>query len=294
MESCAPVSDLITGTVLFNRLVESVIVRATPYTLTQYRILVHLSVCGKVHVRVSDLARALVLKASTISDSVTQLERGDLIKRGEIPGNLKAVCVELTERGESELASCNDALLRDIDFYWKLFDKETVEGFFSYVKMYLRDSDVDMDLLEKTEKPVYYAYGSRRFLQSNVSWFKSTYNLGLGDFRIMLLLLEWDKALRCSDIAQLLQLSPSSITSSVKYLSTVKGFIERHKDDANKREVEVCLTALGVDTASEIKDRFIRCNATAFGLSLDDFHKMLDKAQVRHMLNTTEKIFGVF
>ena len=91
MTESTPISNLITGTVIFNRMIQEIVSSQTSLTLTQYRILLYLKMCSDKAQRIRDIARVLQLSTSTVSDTASELERAQLVCKFEMPGDLKAV-----------------------------------------------------------------------------------------------------------------------------------------------------------------------------------------------------------
>ncbi len=294
MQSTAPISDLITGTVLYNRMVEDLFARDSPLTFSQYQVLFFLSVLKERRARIRDLSEMLVLSASTISDVVSELEEAEFAKRFSRPENLKAVWVECTHEGKEALRAANDFTQKSTRFYWDAYDKEVSAYYFYNARCLLNRLDVlDMNAVLSFSEPIYYIHASHRYLRSYMSWFKSTYNLGLLDVRILMLLLEWGKPFNCTDLAHVLSTSNSAISHSVRYLNKVKKYVDKTSNDLNKRESVVSLTESGIQTIQEIRERFISFNLAAFGFTREEFDEMLVTVHPRKTMSYLERIFGI-
>lgn len=291
MESVAPISDLITGTVLYNKLVEDVISGETDLTLTEYRILFFLSESDEHSARIHTLAEALVLKSSTVSDAVKELETKRLILKIDHQNDLKAVWARITDEGMNAFAVCCEIILNETQEYWSAVGREVSERYFFFSARLLRNWQLPLKNALQLPAPLYYTFVSRRHMLSYVSWFKSTYNLGLIDVRILMLLLERDKALSGTEIAHLLKVSSSTVSNSIRYLTRVRHYMSRTRKSAN-HAIDLALTAEGTDTISAIRDRFIRFNMEQFDITRDEFETMIADVHPRHRKSYMQKVFG--
>lgn len=295
MKSSAPISDLMTGIVLYNRMAEDIFERDLQLSFAQFRVLFFLSVLKEKQARIRDLADLCVLRPSTICDVVTELEKKGYVVRLTRAGNLKAVWVESTDDGKEALQSCCAFFKASTQFYWDAHGEEISKKYFEYGKWLLRRLEVvDVNAVESYSGLVYYIQISHRLLLSYTSWFKRSYNLGLIDVRILMLLLEWNKPLTCSDIAHMLSVSNSAVSNSVRYLRKMKKYAERHVDELDKRKSVIDLTEDGLKVINEIRERFIRYNLDAFGCTPDEFDEMLLTVRPRKARDYAERIFGVF
>lgn len=75
MDVSTPISNLITGTVMYNRMIREIVTSQTSFTLTQYRILLYLEICSRKAQRIRDIAQVLILSTSTVSDTASELEK---------------------------------------------------------------------------------------------------------------------------------------------------------------------------------------------------------------------------
>jgi DNA-binding MarR family transcriptional regulator len=71
--------------------------------LAEYEILVVLSEAAEVHVRMSDLARAVHQSRSRLTHTITRMERAGLVRRTNCPTDRRGVWAELTEAGRDLL-----------------------------------------------------------------------------------------------------------------------------------------------------------------------------------------------
>lgn len=291
MESVAPISDLITGTVLYNKMVEDIVSGETDLTITEHRILFFLANIEGGQARIRTLAEALVLRSSTVSDAVKELEEASLVQKIDRENDLKAVWTALTEEGEAALAEADAIIERETAEYWAIIGPEVSAHYFASATRLLKTCDWPLGAALERAAPVFYSFTSRRYLLSYVSWFKSTYNLSLIDVRILFLLLERDKELTCTEVAHLLKVSNSAVSNAVRRLSRIRKYVERTRA-ASGHEVQIGLTAEGADRASEVRERFIRFHLEQFNQTREEFEESLHTVHPRRRKSYMQKVFG--
>lgn len=291
MESHAPISDLITGTVLYNRLVEDVVSGETELTISEYRILFYLALCEGRKARIRTLADALVLSSSTVSDAVKDLERKALVRKVEQTNDLKAVWASITDEGMRAFERGNDAVLDETREYWDIVGEKLRRSYFRNVQRFIEQWDHPLQNALELSGPIYYAFVSRCYLLGYISWFKSTYNLSLIDVRILMLLLERGTPLSCTDIAHLLRVSNSAVSNAVRRLSRVRSYVERERGYLGQ-EIAIALTHEGADRIREIRERFIQFNLASFDISRHEFDEMLNTVHPRHRKSYMQRVFG--
>lgn len=71
--------------------------------LAEYEILVVLSEADEIHVRMSDLARAVHQSRSRLTHTIARMERAGLVRRTNCPTDRRGVWAELTEAGRDLL-----------------------------------------------------------------------------------------------------------------------------------------------------------------------------------------------
>ena len=287
----APLSDLITGTVLYNKLCEDVLSGKADRTFTEYRILFFLANVEGGRARIHALAESLILNTSTVSDAVKALESAGFIEKDREENDLKAIWAIITKAGREEFVRCSDALLEGTNEYWNSVGAAIREKYFTYGVMLTHTWKHPLQAAHQLPKPVFYSFISKWHLSSYVSWFKSTYNLSLIDVRILMLLLEREEAITCGDIAYLLRVSNSAVSSSLRRLSRIKKYIARDSATSN-RETKNRLTDEGAERIHEIRNRFILFNMEQFGMSSEEFENMLLATFTHERKNYMQKIFG--
>lgn len=78
---------------------------ATPYTLTEARILSEIS--AKDNILVSSIIEALLIDKGYLSRVLRNLEKTGLVKRSKTQNDARAIQVSLTERGRDEVGLLN-------------------------------------------------------------------------------------------------------------------------------------------------------------------------------------------
>lgn len=291
MESVAPISDLITGTVLYNRMIEDIISGETELTLTEYRILFFLEHIEGARARVRTLAGALILSSSTVSDATKNLESTGLVEKTDQHNDLKAVWISITETGREALIQASEAIERETREYWSIIGKEVAAAYFTNADRLTSRWEHPLSSMLALPEPIRYAFISHWHLLSYVSWFKSTYNLSLIDVRILMVLLERDGKLTCTDTAHLLKVSNSTVSNSARYLNRVKSYVERTRG-LSGHAVEIGLTCEGDTRIREIRERFIRFNLEQFDFTHEEFEAMLHTVHPRRRKSYMQKVFG--
>ena len=286
-----PLSDLITGTVLYNKLCEDVLSGEANRTFTEYRILFFLANVERGKARIHTLAKSLILNTSTVSDAVKTLESAGFIEKDREENDLKAIWAVITEAGREEFLRCSGILLEGTSEYWNCVGAEIREKYFFYGVLLTNAWKHSLQAAHRLPKPVFYSFISKWHLSSYVSWFKSTYNLSLIDVRILMLLLERDEAITCGDIAYLLRVSNSAVSSSLRRLDRIKKYITKDPTASN-RKTKNRLTDEGMQRIREIRDRFILFNMKQFGMSSEEFETMLLATFTHERKNYMQKIFG--
>lgn len=293
MTESTPISNLITGTVIFNRMIQEIVTSQTSLTLTQYRILIYLEICSDKAQRTRDIARVLQLSTSTVSDTASELERAQLVCKFEMPGDLKAVGLQITDTGRSALSEAQSAVTRESQFYWDVLGAETQESFFGVIDVLGNIPEIDPGKVGQVPKTVTYPFFSRIHLAKYAGWFKSTYNLNLVDVRVLFLLLETGQPLRISDISHLLNEPASSISSSTRSLYRVRKLVERDRKPSNKRETIISLNSEGESLAQEILDRFISFSCNELHQTREEFEQeTLGRTHARSVPTVHDRIFG--
>lgn len=291
LESVAPISDLITGTVLYNKMVEDIVSGETDLTLTEHRILFLLEHIDGTKARIRMLADGLVLSSSTVSDAVKLLEQRGLVRKVECGNDLKAVWVAPTDRGRALLSHCNDVILAETQEYWDVVGTAVSDTYFENGRRLIERSEPRIASALNEPGPVFYSFISRRYLLSYVSWFKSTYNLSLIDVRVLMLLLERGKRLTCTEIAHLLRISNSAVSNAVRRLGRLRRYIDR-MPGKSLHEVVIDLTDEGRERILEIRARFAQFNQEQFGMTAEEFQSMLRTVQPRRRKSYLQRVFG--
>lgn len=293
MTAPTPISNLITGTVMFNRMIQDIVAGQTTLTLTQYRILLYLDICADSARRIRDISQVLVLSTSTVSDAASELEQAELVCRFEMPSDLKAVGLQITETGRATLIEAQNAIINGSQFYWDVLGSDIQENFFEAIIPLVNIRELDPSKLARIPASVIYPFASRMHLAKYTGWFKSTYNLNLVDVRILFLLLEADQSLRISDISHLLNEPASSVSSSTRSLFRVRKLVERDRKPSNKRETIISLSSAGQTLAQEIRDRFISFCCIEFHQTKEEFEReTLGRTHSRSIPTAYDRIFG--
>lgn len=293
MAAPTPISNLITGTVMFNRMIQEIIACQTPFTLTQYRILLYLQICADDARRIRDIARVLSLSTSTVSDAASELEQAQLVCKFEMPSDLKAVGLQITDDGLAKLTDAQEAVMHGSQFYWDILGDETQESFFMAIQLLTALRELDSQKIERLPRKVAYPFASRTHLARYIGWFKSTYNLSLVDVRILFLLLETDEPMRISDISHLLNEPASTVSSATRSLYRVRKVVERERKPSNKRETIISLNDDGRALAQEILDRFISFCCNELHQTREEFEReTLGRTHARAIPTAQDRIFG--
>lgn len=293
MDVSTPISNLITGTVMYNRMIREIVTSQTSFTLTQYRILLYLEICSRKAQRIRDIAQVLILSTSTVSDTASELEKDGMVCRFEIPSDLKAVGLQITSAGQEALSAAEEAIIQGSQFYWDVLGEETQGSFFEAINPLLDIPEFDSDKVRQLPRKVIYPFASRMHLAKYTGWFKSTYNLNLADVRILFLLLETGEPLRIADISHLLNEPASSISSSTRSLFRVRKLVERGRKPSNKRETIISLSSEGKTLSQEIRDRFIAFCCAEFHQTKEEFEmETLGRTHARSIPSVSDRIFG--
>lgn len=293
MTAPTPISNLITGTVMFNRMIQDIVAGQTTLTLTQYRILLYLDICADSARRIRDISQVLVLSTSTVSDAASELEQAELVCRFEMPSDLKAVGLQITETGRATLIEAQNAIINGSQFYWDVLGKEIQASFFGVVDLLANIPEIDPVQLKHTPSSVAYPFFSRIHLAKYTGWFKSTYNLNLVDVRILFLLLETNQPLRISDISHLLNEPASSVSSSTRSLFRVRKLVTRDRKPSNKRETIISLNSEGHALAQEILNRFVSFCCNDLHQTKEEFEReTLGRTHSRSIPTAYDRIFG--
>ncbi|WP_282209026.1 MarR family winged helix-turn-helix transcriptional regulator [Parvibacter caecicola] len=293
MAAPTPISNLITGTVMFNRMIQEIIAGQTPFTLTQYRILFYLQICADDARRIRDIAHVLSLSTSTVSDAASELEQAQLVCKFEMPSDLKAVGLQITGEGLEQLTAAQEAVVQGSQFYWDILGEETQESFFTAIQLLADIRQLDAEKVLGIPRGAAYPFVSRTHLARYTSWFKSTYNLSLVDVRILFLLLETGAPMRISDISHLLNEPASTVSSATRSLYRVRKVVERERKPSNKRETIISLNDSGRALAQEIMDRFVSWCCHELHQTREEFEReTLGRTHARAIPTAQDRIFG--
>lgn len=293
MASEQPISDLITGTVLFNRMNQKVVTNLSDLTPSEFHILFYLAVCKDDYRRVRDIARFLYFSTSTVSSAAGNLENRGYLQKFDLPNDLKAVGLRLLDAGEEALGEAIRLLMDETEFYWNILGDDVAQRFFDTARILLSSEEIDAPRAEALSERAWYSFISRIHLASYTSWFKSTYSLGLVDARILLLLLETEATLTVLDVCSLLGSTASSTSPSLHYLTRIRKLTSRKRNESNQREILVSLTDEGKQVSQEIYDRFIGFQMKTFGYTREEFEeKVLVDVHSRIARSPFERLFG--
>lgn len=291
MKSNAPISDMITGLVLYCRMIDDIIAGETELTVTEYRILFFLGMSLDKRARIHSLAEALFLSTSTVSDAAKNLEAKRLVERADEPNDLKAIWAIITEAGKAELESCGRIFSEHTQEYWDAIGPKATEVYLSTAANLLERSGYPIQAALNLPGPILYPFATRFHLLSFTSWFKSTYNLSLLDVRILLLLLEHGIALTCMEISHLLKVSNSTVSNAVRRLSRVRKYLNRTKT-TDARKVEIELSETGANVSREIHDRFIERYLEQVSVTREEFNQIFEEVHPRHRKSYMQQVFG--
>lgn len=288
-----PVSDLITGMVLFNRLSQKIISESTAFSLTQYRVLFYLSICSEGHRRIRDIARTLHLSASAVSAAATELEEEGLIERFRPLKDLKAVGLRITEKGNEALSLAAQTHFDEYKFYWDIIGEHNFEGLLQHMDVLFEEETIDETKARDFDKLKLYPFFSRWHLSAYIDRFKTTYNLRFLDTRILILLLESQEPMDAATIGRLLNESSSSISTATRYLYRVRKLITRDQEQGDKRQVRISLNERGREIAQELLDCFISQFQFTLHLTQREFEAIVLSRVASHpTLNIKESVFA--
>lgn len=228
-----------------------------------------------------------------MSDAASELEQAQLVCKFEMPSDLKAVGLQITDDGLAKLTDAQEAVIHGSQFYWDILGEETQESFFRAIDLLTGLREIDPDKVAAIPREVAYPFASRTHLAKYTSWFKSTYNLAQVDVRILFLLLETGEPMRISDISHLLNEPASTVSSATRSLCRVRKVVERERKPSNKRETIISLNDSGRALAQEILDRFVSFCCNELHQTREEFEReTLGRTHARAIPTAQDRIFG--
>lgn len=244
----------LTNVVEINRRIKEALEREAGLSVSQYRILLELSVNGD-HLTCGALATLLFLSPAAVTHAVDYLYHHGLVTRTVMESNRRVTLVNITDAGAKKLHGADEALVamlrRDA---WSRLDPEQLSMLVSscsaavgpFVGRTLVHDNVPME-------PCYITCAIIQ--QQCYEDLLGEYNLTLNEFRIGVCVLgATAQGLRSSDLSEMLLINRSSTSRAVVGLKK-KGVLESTVCKNDSRASNLTLTPLGRKTISEAFDR---------------------------------------
>ncbi len=235
--------------VAFGRTMKQAIGEVSPIGLTGYRILSYLEQ-NRDGATPGDLAHVTKLSPGTISSSLNRLfDDGYIVKEGL--GGIASYRTIITDSGLAHLPTCDEAIL------------EAYDSFFEPLNESLKANLLSGSLVTTSFLGVTRMIGDRYFPEYSVLigflnselHFTNTarlFGLGLGEYRVLLLLKEHPSVSSQKGMRRILLAHPSELSTWCRQLQE-KGLITAKRNPSDRRSTSLAATAEGLLLADKIK-----------------------------------------
>lgn len=224
------------------RLVENVIYQHKRISLAQFRVLafLHNSIPGQ---RVSDIARALNVRNSSVSETAQELVVAGYVERADLTDDRRIVLLSLTSAGHGLVDEINQCIAQALgEFTAPFFDqalidngtlsKDDAEEFRNVIEGRSRFASEPTEVVETYALREQYL---KRFLGKRMS---------VNAFYALLTIREAEGLMTPGDIAAYLHLGKSTISATISELLT-KRLVTTHRCEEDRRRIELFTTAAG-------------------------------------------------
>ena len=242
-------TDSVSCIALFGRTMKQAIGEVSPIGLTGYRILSYLEQNGD-GAAPGDLVRATKLIPGTISTSLNRLYDKEYIAKDK-PDGTASHHLYITDSGMAHLSPCDEAIV------------EAYDSFFEPLTDSLKSDLLSGSLVTSSFLGVTRMVGDRYFAEFSVLigflnselYFTNTarlFGLGLGEYRVLLLLKEHPSASTQKAMRRILLAHPSELSTWCRQLQE-KGAIASTRTPGDRRSTSLVATAEGLQLADKIK-----------------------------------------
>lgn len=224
------------------RLVENVIYQHKRISLAQFRVLAFLYNMTPGQ-RVSDIARALHVRNSSVSETAQELVVAGYVERTDLADDRRIVLLSLTSAGYRLVGDINQCITQALgEFTAPFFDqalvdngtlsKDDAEEFRNVIEGRSRFTSEPAELIETYALREQYL---KRFLGKRMS---------VNAFYALLTIKEAEGLMTPGDIAAYLHLGKSTISATISELLT-KQLVSTHRCEEDRRRIELFTTAAG-------------------------------------------------
>jgi DNA-binding MarR family transcriptional regulator len=245
-----------------NRRLEAALNAAVGLTMTQYRILLELDATAD-RIRSADLAKMLLLRPSSITIALSQLEARGYVSRLADPSDRRATVISITPEGKGTEVRASAELAKVRKNLWRALTERQVAAVIESTRLAserLHATGVTMGTLIEP----FYTTAITTALRMFAAAVKDVCGIPLTEFRILSELSARGEKMRGSDLASRLFLDESVISVATRTL-TSGGLVEQEKDPADKRNRLLSLTPEGEQCAERGAQAIARVNQEIYG-----------------------------
>lgn len=242
-------SDSLSCVVLFVRAVRSALEDECNTSLTCYRVLSHLANSAE-GLTPGQLAAATRLTPGSITMALDRLSGDGLLKEAGKLKDARSYLALISEKGRQRLQECDEAFLAAFNAFFEPLTADRMAELLS-------GSLVTSSFFDETrfeENRYFFQYSVLiGILLSEQFFTKAThaYDLGLGEYRVLMLLSEHPHANRPKHMRELLLAHPSELSNWCKSLVS-KGLLAKAPSPGDKRGFIYELTADGEKTVEAV------------------------------------------
>ena len=243
-------SDYLTLMNLLFHSISQVLSEKCGITTLQYRMLLRLLAAEGEPTRTSDLADNLYVGISTVSAAMPRLVDDGFVRRVEDPDDMRVVSLSLEPRGLEEIERADFCVGSFLQGYWRNLTSEQLEAGLA--------SSANAAKLHGAAR---FENGSFRY---DTAFFDAVMisrtltaarladeGLKTQELRVLLALRILGANTTPSQVAKYLFLKSSDVTAPIKSLE-VKGFIEKERNNENRRAKMLSLTQAGWEKIEEM------------------------------------------
>lgn len=241
-------ADYLTMMAILERSLAHLLATSCDLTTLQYRMLLQLQINGAQ--QVSRLARKLSVGLSTASAASGKLAEGGLLQRLESPNDMRAVELQLTDKGRTVTEQADAQVASMMSDYWHSLTRDQLKAALtSSVSAVERHSS---PRLENGKVRLDTALVDTVFISRSLTA-KALQACGLttNDFRVALALRILGEQATATEVASFLFLNSCDITPCLKHLEAL-GLITRERCSTNRRMRHISLTEQGRRRVTEL------------------------------------------
>lgn len=245
-----------------SRRFEATLAASVGLTITQYRILLELDATS-APVRSADLAKMLLLRPSSIAVALGQLEERGYVSRQAHAEDRRAALVAITAEGKATEVRASAQLVETRKDLWKGLSERQVAAIIESTRLASERLHATTSVTMGTLIEPFYTTCIMTANRMFAATIKKECGLSLTEFRILSELLTGG-TVRGIDLASRLHLDGSVISVAIGSL-TRHGHVEQVKDESDKRNRLLTLSAAGEDLARRGAERISAVNQEIYG-----------------------------